>query len=192
MSNDAKINWSIGDRPTAIVGFDQADRLPGQRGGDVDRVALPADLAAVAHSPDIMVGAVFRLPEDAVETPGRGCITRGCAQASNASRPFRPPPHLRGYEPRCSVVPYWWSPFPLNAPVGSANPLSYNPYNHESPPIASRHSPRCRPGQEDSFHSGYSFCELSRRGYDKIDARIRCFFDVKHPMWIRIHPKDVQ
>lgn len=27
MGNDAKIDWSVGDRPTAIVGFDQADGL---------------------------------------------------------------------------------------------------------------------------------------------------------------------
>src|SRR5579871_5167134 len=73
MSNDAKIDWSIGDRPAAVV-FEQTDRLAGQRSRDVDRVALPADLTAVTHSSDFMVGTVVRLPQDAIVAPRRSGI----------------------------------------------------------------------------------------------------------------------
>src|SRR5215475_8595154 len=77
MGNDAKIDRSVGDRPTAVVGFDQADRLADQRSVDVDRAALPADFSVVAHPPDLIVGAVVRLPQDAVVAPRRGGVTRG-------------------------------------------------------------------------------------------------------------------
>ena len=43
-----------------------------QRRADVDRVALPSDLAVVAHAPDRVIGSVTRLTQDAVEAPRRG------------------------------------------------------------------------------------------------------------------------
>ena len=63
MGDDAEHDRSVGDGPVAVVVFDEADRLAGQRRADVDGVALPSDLAVVAHAPDGVVGAIARLAQ---------------------------------------------------------------------------------------------------------------------------------
>src|ERR1051326_4284055 len=63
--------------PATIAVFAQPDRLADQRCADVDRGALPSDLAVVAHAPDLMVGAVGWLPQDPIKAPRRGRVTLG-------------------------------------------------------------------------------------------------------------------
>ena len=46
---------------------------------DVDRVAAPSDLAVVAHAPDLVIGAIARLAQHAVEAPRRGSVMLGRA-----------------------------------------------------------------------------------------------------------------
>src|SRR5579872_2147242 len=77
MDDDAEKDWSIRDEPGAVVVFDEADRLAGQRAADVDRGALPADFAVMAHAPDRMLGVVVRLAQDAVEAARRDGVMFG-------------------------------------------------------------------------------------------------------------------
>ena len=77
MRDDAEHEGAVRDRPTAVVVFDEADRLTDQRGADVDRVAVPSDLAIVAHPPDRMIGSVTRLTQNAVEAPRRDDVVLG-------------------------------------------------------------------------------------------------------------------
>src|SRR5450432_415570 len=71
MSDDAESDRAVGGGPTAILVFDETDRLADQGFADVDRVALPLDLAVVAHLPDQVVGPVVRRAQDAVEATRR-------------------------------------------------------------------------------------------------------------------------
>jgi len=82
MGDNPEFDRSVRDRPPAIIIFEQADWLADQRSVDVDRVVLPADLATVAHPPDLIVDAVVRLAQDAVEAPRRGGVMRGTSLRS--------------------------------------------------------------------------------------------------------------
>ena len=69
MGDRAEHDRAVADRPSAGIVFTQADRLADQCLADVDRFALPFDLAVMAHPPHV-VFAVFRLAQDAVEATG--------------------------------------------------------------------------------------------------------------------------
>src|SRR5215510_9567261 len=57
--------------PAAVVLFEKTYRLASQRFADVDRGALPADLAIVAHASDGAVLPIVGLAQNAVEVPRR-------------------------------------------------------------------------------------------------------------------------
>ena len=77
MRNEAKQHRTKRCDPATGAVFAQADRLADQRGADIDRGALPSDLAVVAHAPDFVAGAVGRLSQHAVEASRRGRVMLG-------------------------------------------------------------------------------------------------------------------
>src|ERR1700704_3716867 len=58
MGDRAEHDRTVGDRPSGGIVLKQADRLADQCFADVDRFALPSDLAVMAH-PSHVVLAVF-------------------------------------------------------------------------------------------------------------------------------------
>src|SRR6266540_504323 len=88
MSDDAECDRPVRGDPVAVLVFNETNRLADQRFADVDRVALPLDLAVVAHAPDRVVGPVARLAQDAIEASrrdgvvlGRGVVAEGLVRA---------------------------------------------------------------------------------------------------------------
>jgi len=77
MGDDAEHEGSVGDRPIAVVVFDDTDRLADQRRADVDGAALPSDLAIVAHASDRVVAAIARFTQHAIEAPRRHDVVLG-------------------------------------------------------------------------------------------------------------------
>src|SRR5438128_374016 len=68
---------------------DVPTKTPTRRFADVDGVAVPLDLAAVAHAPDRVVGSVVRLAQDAVEATRRdGVVLCGRVVAEGLVRAF--------------------------------------------------------------------------------------------------------
>ena len=77
MRDYAEHEGSGRDRPIAVVVSDDTDRLADQRGADVDRVAVPSDLAIVVIPLDCMIGSGTRLTQHAVEAPRRDHLALG-------------------------------------------------------------------------------------------------------------------
>src|SRR5262249_61947684 len=89
MSDDAKLDRAVVGSQAAVVVLNETDWLADERFTDVDLVALPPDLAAVAHTPDRMVGTIVWLPQDAVEAAGRDGVMLGRGGvAQSLGRPF--------------------------------------------------------------------------------------------------------
>src|SRR5262245_20080713 len=71
MVDEAEADRAVIGGPAAVVLFEKTDRLASQRFADVDRGALPADLAIVAHASDGAVLPIVGLAQNAVEVPRR-------------------------------------------------------------------------------------------------------------------------
>ena len=76
MGDDAEQDRAVDNGAVAVLVFEQSDRLADQCLADVDRVAPPLDLAVVANPPDVMVGTVLRLAQDAIEASRRAYDSR--------------------------------------------------------------------------------------------------------------------
>src|SRR5258708_40312187 len=77
MRDDAESTRLVEGSPATLVVFDEPDRLADQRLAEVDPVAMPPDLAVVAHAPDGVVGPVARLAQHAIEAGRRSSIVLG-------------------------------------------------------------------------------------------------------------------
>ena len=69
MSDHAELDPSVADGPAALVIFGKTDRLADESFVDVDRAAIPLDLAVVAHLPDAMIDAILGLAQHPIVAP---------------------------------------------------------------------------------------------------------------------------
>src|SRR6202035_4226090 len=72
----AERDRAVAHCPSGSIILAKADRLADQCLPDVDRLAMPSDLAVVARPSHLMFD-VFRLAQDAVEAPRRGRVVIG-------------------------------------------------------------------------------------------------------------------
>src|SRR5437879_431196 len=77
MANGAEHDRAIADGPAGGIVLDETHRLANQGLIDVDRAIAPSDVAVMAHPSHFVLGAIFRLAQDAVEAPRRGRIMVG-------------------------------------------------------------------------------------------------------------------
>jgi hypothetical protein len=77
MSDDPERDRPIVGGPITILIFDETDWLADQSLADIDRVALPSDLAIVANASKLVVRSVVRLAQDPIEAPQRAGIVLG-------------------------------------------------------------------------------------------------------------------
>jgi hypothetical protein len=77
VSDHAEFDRPVVDDPTSVVVFGKTDRLADESLADVDRAAVPLDLAVVTHAPDAVVGALTGLAQYAVVATRRGRIAVG-------------------------------------------------------------------------------------------------------------------
>lgn len=59
----SQIERTIAELPASVIERHETDRLADEDLADIERVALPFDLAVVAHSADLGIVGVFRLPK---------------------------------------------------------------------------------------------------------------------------------
>src|SRR5882672_10391001 len=78
MPDHAKHDRAIVDGIAAGISvLDEAHRLADQRPADVDRIAVPLDLAVLTHAPDSLVGLIARLAQDTIEAAWRDGVMLG-------------------------------------------------------------------------------------------------------------------
>src|SRR5436190_23644025 len=74
MSDYAEFDPAVADGPATLVIFGKTNRFADESRVDVDRAAVPLDLAVVTHAPDAMIGAITGLAQHSVVVTPRSRI----------------------------------------------------------------------------------------------------------------------